>query len=297
MSSEKQSIWWLVGSNLVFSVMAFLVKYASYIDSFKVTLFRFAIGLAILGTLAITKKITLEFNKSFLLIMRGLSGGIAVFVYYWAILNIGLARGTIISNSSTIFATIIGIFVLKEGVSFLKMFFIFLTLYGLHLMVGSGAAGAINIKDGIAIFGAIISGIANVIIKKARETESAYSVFFSQCTIGFWLVLIPANLIPVKMNIGGGLILLAIGITATAGQLMSTYAYKFNTVATSSLISTLHPVFNLIIGLTVFNEPFTSKSFIGMLIILASCYMVVMSDDYTKKLLDFLQRKKKFFLM
>ncbi|MCK9266167.1 DMT family transporter [bacterium] len=293
MSSEKQSIWWLVGANLVYSLMAFLVRYASYIDSFKVTLFRFAIGMAILGTLAITKKITLEFTKSFILILRGLFGGVAVFVYYWSILNIGLARGTMISNSSTIFATIIGIFVLKESVSFLKMFFIFLTLYGLYLMVGSGAVGAVNIKEGIAILGAVISGAANVIIKKARETESTHSVFFSQCVIGFWLVLIPANLIPIKMNIGGGFILLAIGVTAAVGQLMTTYAYKFNTVATASLISTLHPVFNLVIGLTIFNEPFTSKSFIGMVIVLVSCYMVVMSEDYTKKIHKFIDKKAK----
>ncbi|HNS32240.1 MAG TPA: DMT family transporter [bacterium] len=285
MSSGRKSIWWFVGSSFIFSIMSFLIKYASYIDSYKTTMFRFSIGMAILGTLAITRKIELDFTRPILLVFRGICGGIAVFLYYWSISNIGLARGTIISHLSTVFATILSIVVLKERISLVKAVFIAVAFCGLYLMIGSEAAGVIKSKDFIAILGAVFSGIAYVIIKKARETESAYSVFFAQCAIGFWLVMIPANLVPVKMGIGGGLILLAIGITATAGQLMMTYAYKFSTVSTGSLISMLTPVFNLILGIAVFRESFTSREFAGMLVVLVSCYMVIMADDYTRKLL------------
>jgi len=287
MTSEKKSVWWFVGSSLMFSVMSFLIRYAVYIDSFKTTLFRFSIGMAILGILAITRKITLDFNRVGILVWRGIIGGIAVFIFYWSIPNVGLAKGTIILHSSTVFATILSVIILKERLTLVKSVFIAVALFGLYLIVGPESITRESIKfyDIIALGGAFFTGIAYIIIKKARETESAYSIFFAQSVIGFWLVLIPANLVPVKMNIWGGLILLAIGITATAGQLMMTHAYKFSTVSTGSLISMLTPAFNLLIGLIVFREPFTARGFTGMIVVLISCYMVIMSDDYTRKLL------------
>lgn len=295
MSTEKKSIWWFIGSSAIFSFMAALIRYASYIDAFKTTLFRFSIGMAILGTLAIAKKIELNFNNSRILVWRGFIGGVAVFIYYWSISNVGLARGTVISHSSPIFATVLSVFFLKEKISFIKAVFILAALYGLYLIVGPGPAGLanVNVNDFIALIGAAFSGVAYMLIKKARETESAYGVFFAQCAIGFWIVLIPANLVPVKMGIGGGVILLVIGIAATAGQLMMTHAYKYTTVSTGSLISMLTPVFNFVIGLAIFREPFTSRGFAGMFVVLVSCYIVVMSDEYTRKLMGFFNNNYK----
>ena len=289
MSSEKKSIWWFIVSSLIFSVMSILIKYASYIDSFKTTMFRFAIGMVILGPLSFLGRLKLDFRKPMLLVFRGICGGIAVYLYFWSISEIGLARGTIISHTSTVFSTVFSIIFLKEKMTFIRAFFIGLAVVGLYIMMGGKETGFnINLaKDLLSLTGAAIAGIANVIIKKARETESAYSVFFSQCVIGFWIVLIPANLVPVRMGIGGGLILLSIGITAAAGQLMMTYAYKFTTVTTGSLISMLTPVFNMLIGITLFREVLTAGGFTGMLIVLVSCYMVIMSEDYTKKMLGF----------
>ena len=287
MSFEKKYLWWFVGSSFIFAIMGALIKYASYIDSFKTTIFRFSIGMALLGTLAVMGKIKLDFNKPRLLVCRGITGGIAVFVYVWSISNIGLAKGTIISNTSTIFATILSVIILKERMTLLKAIFIVMALYGLYLLVGTNifSAGRMGIYDLVAIVGAFFSGIADVTIRKARQTESTYSVFFAQCVMGFWIVLVPANLIPAKIGIEGAVILLLIGITAAVGQLMTTYAYKFIPLSTGSVMSMLTPVCNLIIGTTVFKESFTGRGFTGVFIVLVSCYMVIMSDDFNRKIL------------
>ncbi len=286
MSFEKKYLWWFIGSSFIFAVMGALIKYASYIDSFKTTIFRFSIGMALLGTLAVMGKIKLDFNKPRLLVCRGITGGIAVFVYVWSISKIGLAKGTIISQTSTIFATILSVIILKERMTLLKAIFIVMALYGLYLMVGTNIfAGRMEIYNLVAIVGAFFSGIADVTIKKARQTESTYSVFFAQCVMGFWIVLVPANLIPAKIGIEGAVILLLIGITAAVGQLMTTYAYKFIPLSTCSAMSMLTPVCNLIIGTAVFKESFTRRGFTGVFIVLVSCYMVIMSDDFNRKIL------------
>ncbi|GAB1400678.1 hypothetical protein MASR1M66_21330 [Aminivibrio sp.] len=48
----------------------------------------------------------------------------------------------------------------------------------------------------------MLSGLAIVIVRKLRATESSYAIFFSQCVVGFWLMLIPANVIPSDISIG-----------------------------------------------------------------------------------------------
>ncbi len=50
----------MVSSSLVFCLMGALVKYASHIDSYSVTLFRFVIGLTILGSAAMFGRIKLN---------------------------------------------------------------------------------------------------------------------------------------------------------------------------------------------------------------------------------------------
>ena len=80
----------IAGSVLTFAIMSALVKSIPYVDSTVTVFVRFAIGIGILGLLAITKKIKLTFNQSPLLLLRGFTGGIAVFLLYYSIVKIGV---------------------------------------------------------------------------------------------------------------------------------------------------------------------------------------------------------------
>jgi drug/metabolite transporter (DMT)-like permease len=120
----------------------------------------------------------------------------------------------------------------------------------------------------------MLSGLAIVIVRKLRATESSYAIFFSQCVIGFWLMLIPANLIPAAIGIGGGFILLGIGVAAAIGQLLMTYSYKALPVSQGSIIMLVTPVANIIVGMAVFGESITLVTGLGMLLVLASCTLI-----------------------
>jgi len=275
--------WLMVGSTLVFAVMSALLRYASYLHAYHASFFRFSIGLGVLGLLVLTGKIKLQFSQPGILFLRGLFGAISVYLFFLSIARIGLAEGTVISYTFPVFGTIFSRFYLKEKVSLKEWLLILVAFSGIYLIAhgGDGFFTRIDLYHWLALAGALASGIAVVFIRKARETNSAYAVYFAQCLVGFWLLVLPANLIPMNLRLGGGLILLAIGITAAAAQLMMTQAYGYLSVCTGSLIGMLLPVFNIFTGILFFQETFTLKAATGAgLVILSSGLMLRGEKSY-----------------
>lgn len=276
MLDHTRGLLGMLGAALCFSATSSLIRLAPDIDPFKSTLFRFAIGMALLGTAAMCRRIRLEFTSSSLLLSRGFVGGMAVFIFFWSINAIGLGKGTLLSYSSPVFATIWGALLLRERVSPRSCAFIALAFCGFVLTsLGRGdELGGLGLNECIALGGAMLSGLAIVIVRKLRATESSYAIFFSQCVIGFWLMLIPANLMPAAIGIGGGFILLGIGVTAAIGQLLMTYSYKALPVSQGSIIMLVTPVTNIVIGMAAFGESITPVTGLGMLLVLASCTLI-----------------------
>jgi len=260
-------------SAVCFSATSTLIRLAPNIDPFKSSLFRFAIGLALLGTAAMTKRIRLEFNNTSWLLSRGLFGGMAVYIFFWSINAIGLSKGTALSYTYPVFAAIWGHFLLKERVT-TRMWAFILVAFGGFLLTSCGRnenLSGIGLNECIALFGSMLSGLAIAIVRKLRETDSSYAIFFSQCVIGFWMMLIPANLIPTAIGISGGFILLGIGISAAMGQILMTYAYKALTVSRGAVISLLTPICNIFMGLAIFDEQISLLNGLGMLLMLLAC--------------------------
>ena len=267
----------MICSSACFSIMAGLIRYLARVDAFTIALFRFAIALALLGTLALTKKIKLTFTSSTLLFLRGFFGGMAVLLFYYSISTIGISKATVIVYSSPVFATIGSALLLGEKVSPKKWLVILCAFVGIYLIATSPAQSFSRISryDLLATVGALSAGVAVVLVKKLRNTESSYSIFFAQCIVGFWLVLLPANAVTSKIGLSGGLLLLAIGVTASAGQLMMTYSYRYLPVSTGSLIGMLVPVCNIAIGVIGFDEDISGRCIMGILIVLVSCTLVL----------------------
>jgi len=276
MDAQTRGLLSMFSSALFFSLTSALIRLAPGIDPFKTTLFRFAIGLTLLGTAAMSRRIRLEFTRPALLFGRGLVGGVAVFLFFWSINAIGLGKGTLLSYTYPVFAVIWGVILLGEKVSVGAWVLIVLAFFGFWLTsMGRGEnLTALGLNECLALLGAVLSGLAIVIVRKLRTTESSYAIFFSQCVVGFWLMLIPANITPVAIGIRGGFILLGIGITAAIGQLLMTYAYKALPVSKGSVIVLVTPVLNILVGMTVFDESVSLTSGIGMALVLFSCGLI-----------------------
>lgn len=266
------------GSALLFSGMAVLIRYAEGVSFFTTALFRFIIGLGILTTLAIFRQIRLEFNNRLLLFLRGLFGGIGVTLFYLAITKIGIAKGSVISNTFPVFATLGGVLFLRDRVRPFVWLSLAVSLIGLALLTrsswSSGFSGENDLWVVWAFVGAVSGGAAIVCVKRLRETDSSASIFLSQSLIGLWIVLVPAGLTTSRITMGTIWILIGVGVLATLAQLLMTWSFAHVPISTGSLLSLLTPVCNVILGFLLFKESLTLPEVIGTVLILLTCTVV-----------------------
>ncbi len=267
-------------SSLMFSIMATLVVYAKHIDFFTTALYRFIVGFAILGTLALFRRIKLDYNNSTVLFLRGFLGGISVVLFYLAIVKLGIAKGTAISFTYPVFATIGGMIFLKERVRPLVWVFMFSALVGITLLTYDVHSNMLRVDlwTLLAFAGGVIGGHALVCVKRLTRTDSSYSIYISQCLMGFWLVVIPANLTPTKVGMWGIVILLAIGVSATLAQLLMNWGFGKLSIPTGSLLGLVTPMCNVFIGILLFGEILGPFELLGVCLVLASCVAIIWSD-------------------
>lgn len=278
MSDHSKGILLTLGSVVFFALMAVLVKAIPNVSSYQTTFFRFAVGLGIIGILSLFGIIQLNFNDKKGLFWRGFVGGIAVYLFYLAILKLGVGKGSVYIYSYPIFATLFSMLILKEKVEPVKFVVIFISFAGLILLsVGNGihSLAGIGFYELIAIAGSITTGLAVVFVKKLHDSDNSYAIFFSQCIVGFWMFLVPSGATQAKGDLTELLLLVLVGVVATIGQLFMTEGYKYVNVATGSLLQSMVPVFNLLSGWLIFHEQFSTTEMIGAFIIVSSCFALV----------------------
>lgn len=72
----------------------------------------------------------------------------------------------------------------------------------------------------------------------------------------------------------GWMLILAIGLFATAGQLVMTYAFKFVPDTQGSILSFCTPVLNVIAGACLFHEAMPVRSWMGSGLVIGACVYV-----------------------
>jgi drug/metabolite transporter (DMT)-like permease len=280
MTNETRGVMLALASTVAFCLMSVLVQHASQIDPYKTTLFRFVVGLGILGTAALIGKIKLTFTHGPLLFLRGLFGGLGILIFFWSMPRLGIGKATVLIYSFPIFGSLFSSVFLKERLGAIRLAAMLAAFAGIYLLAsnhegGSSLSAVPGADELLTILGAVFGGIALVIVKKLHDTDSSYAIFFAQCTIGLWMVIVPANIVPCSIGWSGGLLLVAIGVTSAVGQLLSTEAYRHLPVATGSSLGMLVPVLNYIVGITVFGEPASVRSMIGSATVLGASVLVL----------------------
>jgi drug/metabolite transporter (DMT)-like permease len=273
----------MVTACVFFCVMASLVKLVTHIDAFKIGLWRFVIGMGLLGTAAMFGRIQLKFHNWKLLFVRGLLGGAGIVITYFAIINLGMSKGVVLVSTYPIFAYIFSIILLKEKPSVVSALLIATTFAGICLVAGGGNNGArffesFGFYEILAVSVGLIGGLVIVTIRKLHETDSSYAIYFSQCVIGFWIAVVPASARSSRIDFRDTLILVLIGVTATIGQLMITQGYKHLPVRMGATLAMLEPMFCYLAGVALFGELLSARSVIGTLLIIGSCVAVLLHN-------------------
>jgi len=285
---ERKGAVLILSATVAYCLMSTLVRYASDIDPYKTTLFRFVIGLGILGTAALFGKIRLVFAHGPLLFLRGLFGGTAILIFFWSIPKLGVGKATVLAYSFPIFGSLFSAIFLKERVGMAQVVAMLVAFGGIGLLASDqGQAASLWRLPGryelLTVFGAMMGGIALVLVKKLHDTDSSYAIFFAQCVIGLWIVVVPANTIPCSIGWTGGFLLVAIGIASAVGQLLATEGYRHLPVMKGSLLGMLVPVLNYGVGVTLFEEPLSARSLIGSAAVLGASVVALRRNKNVSK--------------
>jgi drug/metabolite transporter (DMT)-like permease len=290
-NEKMKGVTLMVSACLFFCIMASLVKTVSHVNAFKTSLWRFGIGIVILGFAAFVGGIQLRFHNKKQLLVRGLFGGAAVVMEYFAIVNLGIGKAMVLLAAYPIFAYIFEILLLKEKPNAAATIIILCALAGMYFVIGgedgSSVFESFGFYEAMAVGAAVMSGLVVVTIRKLHQTDSAYAIYFWQCAAGF--------AIAAAVSCGGqcagpicfcdGVVLVLIGTTAAAGQLLMTQGYKYLTVRIGSTLAILEPTFCFIAGAAIFSEPVCCKSVLGTFLIISSCAAMVLygSSEHSLK--------------
>lgn len=264
-------------SNVFFSLMAILIRVDPGIGGMESAFYRFAIGALFVVTMALFGKASLRFHDVKGLLWRGIVGGISVVLYYLPINEIGLGKTSLFQYTYPFYAIVFSAIFLKEKISRPVGLLLAVAMAGLVLLEWpSLGTGHWNLWVLVAWSSGVLSGLAVMYVKKLSATESSTSIFLAQCIGGFWIILLPAHAVPGAWGWGPALLLLAIGLSASAGQILMTWSYKHVDVSTGSLLGTLVPVFNIAAGVAFFGERFEPLEITGAAITLTACVLLVL---------------------
>ena len=178
----------MAASSVLFSAMSLLVPLTRGVSAFVVTAARFATGIAVILAAALAGLTRLSAVNRGWLVVRGLVGATAVYLYYRGIMQLGLGKGTVLNNTYPVFAALLAPLLLRERIPLDVLAAVVASFGGIWLVVSPGRIASVGVEELLALLGGVLGGAAIVAIKKLRETDSSSVIYLAQCLFGLLVV-------------------------------------------------------------------------------------------------------------
>ena len=295
-------IRYMMMSALGFALMAACVKEVSThgIPVMEIIAARALVSLIISYLDVKRKGISLWGSNKPLLISRGAVGTVALVCVYYAVMTLPLAEATLIQYLHPAFTAVIALIFLKERLHLSTLICIALSLVGLAIMVkpelllGEGVELS-WFSVTIALFGALGSAIAYVLVRRLSQSEESSVIIFY-----FPLIALPVSIIyPGESFVvpdGTALMLLIlVGIFTQIGQVGLTKAMKTEVAGKATAYSYVQVIFAVILGWMVFSEIPSLWTWIGGGLIVTGALINTLGSRAWRKADQWLSLRFKYF--
>jgi drug/metabolite transporter (DMT)-like permease len=291
MKNHRSAIYLLLFSNLFFASLPIFVKLANrqHYSAMEEIFFRFVVGTSGAYLLVWVGWQSQRIVNMSAVLWRGFFGAVAVITYFISLQTTSSGEGTLLNYTYILWANFFTVVFLKHSAP--RGFFLcfFTAAAGVALVLGVHI-DHIGFGEVIGIVSGITGGIAVIYIKKARETDSALSLFtsFSIFSLVFatgFLAWGHWSASSVDWNTWtlpdahGYLILVVIGLVSMAAQVLFTEALGRTSLALGSLFTLSVPVLAAVFGQIFLGESFTPYFGIGMAMVVVSCGYIIWQES------------------
>jgi len=269
-------------STLAFALANVFVKQVAHLPTMEIVFFRCAFGVVFCYLGLRRANADWRGSNRKLLLMRGLFGTTALYLFFLTVQNIPLASAMTIQYLSPIFTTIIAIFLLKESVKITQWIFYALAFAGV-LFIGQFDVRVSLFFLALGIISAFCSGVAYNLVRTLREREHPLTVVMHFQLVGL-IVGFLFTIFDWQTPRGWDwLYLLLIGAASQFGQIFLTNALQKERAASVAIVNYTGLIYGLLIGWFVFGEAQTVESLAGMILVVIG---VVLSVIYSKRRRD-----------
>eukprot|EP00834_Sanchytrium_tribonematis_P001550 NODE_39_length_35218_cov_0.479655.p13 type:complete len:311 gc:universal NODE_39_length_35218_cov_0.479655:1981-1049(-) len=213
----------IVLSSLCLAIMSFIIKDLNEIPASNLLFYRALIQTIISLIYACYLKLN-PFGSSsvyFLLNLRGLAGGVAVYLYFQTLKQIPVSTATALFMTSPIYSIILARIFLQERVSYAKTFAVIVVLLGSALIAHPNSwveSYSDFLGSSLAVTEAFMAAVAVTFIKligdRAHFVQLVFYLSIYMLLIGIILSLKDGLMLVWNLKI------VSIGLLATAGQLL-----------------------------------------------------------------------------
>jgi drug/metabolite transporter (DMT)-like permease len=250
----------------LFGLLAVLARLAS-LEGFaaaQVATVRFGVGTVLTLALFRLRPGTFRPVRRGLLVTRGVLGGLAALLYFYALSLIPAGQATLLNNTFPVIAVGISYFTLGERPNWHLLLALGVTSLGVYLVIGGGQASfAMGWGQWVGIASAVLGAGAVTSIRALRATDNAPTIFFA-FTLGGLIVSAPLAVGPWTSHLHAWVFALAAGVVSFAAQILMTEAYGALTVAEAAVWQQLTPVASFLWAGAVLGESLSAIGVAGV---------------------------------
>lgn len=220
-----------LSAEFMFATMGAAVKASSPSLPFEtIVFFRNAFALLVLLPILMYRRMpTLKTNVPMLHLLRSILGVSGLYCFFYALGQLPLAQGMLFKMTTPIFIPLIALIGLREKTPVYSLLAVPIGFIGVWIILNP--QGGLHIAALIGLLGGFFAACVKITVRYLSRSEPTLRIVFYFTLLSTLISIIPLSW-SWKMPVGHEwLLLLLMGVTGTAGQLLMTRAYTIAPVS------------------------------------------------------------------
>lgn len=268
-----QSLW-MVAASLLFACMGVCVKFASQagFSAAEIVFYRCAIALVLMTLMVRLRGVSLKTTHWGFQLKRGVSGFLALTLYFWAITLLPLGTAVTLNYTAPIFLAVLLMFLSGLRLTNGMITALLVGLLGVGILLKPSIQADQLFGGLVGLTSGVLAALAYYNVRELGalgEPETRTVFYFSLLsTLGslVWLAFSEMH----RPTLETGLLLLGVGAFATLAQLAMTRAYARGKTLVSASLAYTTVVFASLFGALFWGETLGLLEALGMVLVILS---------------------------